>query len=58
MMNTVQKRKAKGVSVRKVRVSYGAVDVIREMDFEIEPGEFIVLLGASGCGKSTRAFAM
>jgi multiple sugar transport system ATP-binding protein len=53
MMNTVQKRKAKGVSVRKVRVSYGAVDVIREMDFEIEPGEFIVLLGASGCGKST-----
>ena len=53
MQTTVQQRKAKGVSIRKVRVSYGAVQVIREMDFEIEPGEFIVLLGASGCGKST-----
>jgi multiple sugar transport system ATP-binding protein len=53
-METAKKtRKAKGVSVRKVRVSYGTVQVIRELDFEIEPGEFIVLLGASGCGKST-----
>ncbi len=47
------KNKAKGVSVRKVQVAYGAVQVIREMDLEIAPGEFIVLLGASGCGKST-----
>ena len=53
MDNVSTKRKAKGVSVRKVRVSYGAVQVIRELDFEIAPGEFIVLLGASGCGKST-----
>jgi multiple sugar transport system ATP-binding protein len=53
MDTAVKNRKAKGVSVRKVRVSYGSVHVIREMDFEIEPGEFIVLLGASGCGKST-----
>nr|WP_227754593.1 sn-glycerol-3-phosphate ABC transporter ATP-binding protein UgpC [Stagnihabitans tardus] len=45
--------KAKGVSVRKVQVAYGAVQVIKEMDLEIAPGEFIVLLGASGCGKST-----
>jgi multiple sugar transport system ATP-binding protein len=47
------KNKAKGVSVRNVQVAYGALQVIREMDLEIEPGEFIVLLGASGCGKST-----
>jgi multiple sugar transport system ATP-binding protein len=53
MEKATQKRKAKGVSVRKVRVSYGAVQVIKELDFEIAPGEFIVLLGASGCGKST-----
>lgn len=53
MDNALKKGKAKGVSVRKVRVSYGAVHVIRELDFEIKPGEFIVLLGASGCGKST-----
>lgn len=53
MENISKKGQAKGVSVRKVRVSYGAVDVIREMDLEVAPGEFIVLLGASGCGKST-----
>jgi len=53
MQNAVTRRQAKGVSIRKVRVSYGSFPVIKEMDFEIEPGEFIVLLGASGCGKST-----
>lgn len=53
MENALKKEKAKGVSVRKVRVSYGAVHVIRELDFEVAPGEFVVLLGGSGCGKST-----
>lgn len=48
-----KKSKAKGVSVRKVRVNYGAVKVIKEMDLDIAPGEFVVLLGPSGCGKST-----
>lgn len=46
-------RSAKNVSIRKVKVSYGAFDVIRELDLEIAPGEFVVLLGPSGCGKST-----
>ncbi|GLQ10555.1 ABC transporter ATP-binding protein [Devosia yakushimensis] len=45
--------RTKGVSVRNLNVSYGAVNVIRDLNLEIEPGEFIVLLGASGCGKST-----
>jgi multiple sugar transport system ATP-binding protein len=53
MENLSKKRNAKGVSVRKVRVAYGSVEVIRELDLEIAPREFIVLLGASGCGKST-----
>ena len=41
------------VSVRDLRISYGALDVIRDLQLEIAPGEFLVLLGPSGCGKST-----
>ncbi|KEP70546.1 ABC transporter ATP-binding protein [Thioclava dalianensis] len=41
------------VSVRDLRISYGALDVIRDLQLDIAPGEFLVLLGPSGCGKST-----
>ena len=32
---------------------FGDVEVVAEMTLAAEPGEFIVLVGASGCGKST-----
>ncbi len=32
---------------------YGASDVLRDINLEIEPGEFVVFVGPSGCGKST-----
>ena len=41
------------LSARKLRKSYGAVDVLHEIDIEMEEGEFLVLVGPSGCGKST-----
>ncbi|MCV6594634.1 MAG: sn-glycerol-3-phosphate ABC transporter ATP-binding protein UgpC [Silicimonas sp.] len=36
-----------------VAKSYGAVDVLKEIDLDIETGELIVFVGPSGCGKST-----
>jgi multiple sugar transport system ATP-binding protein len=41
------------VSLRKVRKSYGAVDVIKGIDLDVRDGEFMVFVGPSGCGKST-----
>ncbi len=41
------------VTVRSLRKSYGAVEVIHGLDVDIKDGEFVVLVGPSGCGKST-----
>jgi iron(III) transport system ATP-binding protein len=44
---------AAGVSIRGVDLSYGSNRVLRDVDLEIEPGEFFAFLGPSGCGKTT-----
>ncbi|MBB3149607.1 multiple sugar transport system ATP-binding protein [Phyllobacterium trifolii] len=41
------------VSIEDVTKTYGAVKVIHQMNFNIDDGEFVVLVGPSGCGKST-----
>lgn len=41
------------VSLRAIRKSFGAVDVIKGIDLEVRDGEFLVFVGPSGCGKST-----
>ncbi len=41
------------VAIRKVRKSYGTVEVIHGVNVDIDDGEFVVLVGPSGCGKST-----
>jgi lactose/L-arabinose transport system ATP-binding protein len=41
------------VTLRKVKKSFGAVDVIHSVDLDITSGEFVVFVGPSGCGKST-----
>jgi lactose/L-arabinose transport system ATP-binding protein len=42
-----------GLELRKVKKSFGAVDVIHGVDLTIDDGEFTVFVGPSGCGKST-----
>ncbi|MBV8912649.1 MAG: ATP-binding cassette domain-containing protein, partial [Acetobacteraceae bacterium] len=41
------------LALNAVRKSFGPVDVIRDVSFEVEDGEFVVFVGPSGCGKST-----
>lgn len=41
------------VTLRSLRKSYDAVEVIRGIDLEVRDGEFMVFVGPSGCGKST-----
>ncbi|MBB3178992.1 ABC transporter ATP-binding protein [Variovorax sp. Sphag1AA] len=41
------------VTFRDIQKYYGKTRVIERLGFEIEDGEFVVLVGPSGCGKST-----
>ncbi len=42
-----------GLTLKGLRKAYGAVEVIKGVDLEILPQEFVVFVGPSGCGKST-----
>jgi len=41
------------VTLNSVNKTFGKTHVIRNVDLEIEKGEFVVFVGPSGCGKST-----
>jgi len=44
---------APAISVRDLRLSYGAREILHGLRFDIAPGETIVVIGGSGSGKST-----
>ena len=52
-MNHMSAITSPSVAVKGLRLSYGALDILKDLDLDIAEGEFIVLLGPSGCGKST-----
>jgi putative spermidine/putrescine transport system ATP-binding protein len=41
------------LKVEKMSVGYGTTTVLDSLDLGIEKGEFVALLGSSGCGKTT-----
>jgi ABC-type sugar transport system ATPase subunit len=41
------------LTLREVRKSFGALEVIKGIDLQVKSGEFAVFVGPSGCGKST-----
>jgi iron(III) transport system ATP-binding protein len=41
------------VQCHNVRLAYGKTEVLKDVNLDIEPGEFFALLGPSGSGKST-----
>jgi phospholipid/cholesterol/gamma-HCH transport system ATP-binding protein len=40
------------VSVKDLTVAFGQIEVIKEISFDVEPGEIFVIMGPSGSGKS------
>ena len=42
-----------GISIRSLHKSFGKVEALRDINLEIDQGEFIALIGPSGCGKTT-----
>ena len=41
------------IAVSELRKSYGSVEAVRGVSFEVAPGEVFALLGPNGAGKTT-----
>ena len=41
------------LSVRSLSKAYGGVQAVRDVSFDLEPGELLALIGPNGAGKTT-----
>ena len=41
------------LKIRNVAKSFGTTQILKDINIEIDAGEFLILVGPSGCGKST-----
>lgn len=46
------------LSVKDLRVSYGAIQALHGITFDVEEGEIVTLIGANGAGKSTTLWSI
>ena len=47
-----------GITVKNVSFSYPNKIVLKNISFSIEDGEFVGLVGSTGCGKTTLAYCL
>ena len=52
-MDAMQKHIVPAVEVRDLAIGYGDRVVLEKLNFAINPGEIVCIMGGSGCGKST-----
>src|SRR3712207_5582541 len=41
------------LAIKDLNVNYGAITAVKSVDFEINAGEIVTLIGANGAGKNT-----